>query len=117
MFRLETNQRGTFGTSHAGKYNTAKRFGLEGCESTIGGFKALIDQSTLMGVDSVVIGMPHRGRLNVLANVVRKPMEVIFTEFAGTNIEADKLFTSMQARCCAVSLCVRALLLETTKGA
>lgn len=67
----------------ANKYTAAKRFGLEGCESLIPGMKALIDTSAEMGVESVVIGMPHRGRLNVLANVMRKPMEQVFAEFAG----------------------------------
>lgn len=65
----------------ATKWPTTKRFGLEGCESLIPGMKALIDTSSLLGVENVVMGMPHRGRLNVLANVVRKPMENIFHEF------------------------------------
>jgi len=65
------------------KYSAAKRFGLEGCESLIPGMKALIDRAAELGTDSVVIGMPHRGRLNVLANVMRKPMEQVFSEFAG----------------------------------
>ncbi|KAL4441839.1 hypothetical protein ABPG77_003755 [Micractinium sp. CCAP 211/92] len=67
----------------ANKYTAAKRFGLEGCEALIPGMKALIDRSADLGVESVVIGMPHRGRLNVLANVMRKPMEQVFSEFAG----------------------------------
>jgi 2-oxoglutarate dehydrogenase E1 component len=45
--------------------------------------KSLIDRATELGVQGVVIGMPHRGRLNVLANVVRKPMDQIFSEFSG----------------------------------
>jgi 2-oxoglutarate dehydrogenase E1 component len=57
------------------KYNTSKRFGLEGCESFIPGLKFAIDKSTELGGETFIIGMPHRGRLNVLANVVRKPME------------------------------------------
>lgn len=67
----------------ANKYTAAKRFGLEGCESLIPGMKALIDTGADMGVESIVIGMPHRGRLNVLANVMRKPMEQVFSEFSG----------------------------------
>ena len=67
----------------ANKYTAAKRFGLEGCEALIPGMKALIDTSAELGVESVVLGMPHRGRLNVLANVMRKPMEQVFYEFAG----------------------------------
>ena len=67
----------------ANKYSTAKRFGLEGCEVLIVGMKELIDTATEHGVENIVMGMPHRGRLNVLANVVRKPMEQIFNEFQG----------------------------------
>ncbi len=44
--------------------------------------KQVIDKSTELGVESVIIGMPHRGRLNILANVCRKPLEQIFTQFA-----------------------------------
>lgn len=65
------------------KYTAAKRFGLEGCETLIPGMKALIDKGNELGVESVVMGMPHRGRLNVLANVVRKPLPAIFNEFKG----------------------------------
>ena len=52
-----------------------KRFGLEGNESFIPGLKICIDTLVEEGGEQVVIGMPHRGRLNVLANVVRKPLE------------------------------------------
>lgn len=67
----------------ASKYPNEKRFGLEGCEALIPGMKALIDRSVDNGVKHVTIGMPHRGRLNVLANVIRKPIEAILNEFAG----------------------------------
>ena len=67
----------------AAKYSAAKRFGLEGCETLVPGMKALIDRAAERGVESIVLGMPHRGRLNVLANVVRKPMAQIFSEFTG----------------------------------
>jgi 2-oxoglutarate dehydrogenase E1 component len=60
-----------------------KRFGLEGCESFIPGLKVAIDAAVENGAHNFVIGMPHRGRLNVLTNVVRKPMEVIMAEFQG----------------------------------
>ncbi|TIB73487.1 hypothetical protein E3Q18_03186 [Wallemia mellicola] len=66
----------------ATKFPNEKRFGLEGCESLIPGMKALIDRSVEHGVKSAIIGMPHRGRLNVLANVIRKPGEAIFNEFS-----------------------------------
>lgn len=74
----------------ATKYPNDKRFGLEGCETLVPGMKALIDRSVDYGVKDIVIGMPHRGRLNVLSNVVRKPNESIFSEFAGTTAAEDE---------------------------
>ncbi|KAF5340795.1 hypothetical protein D9611_007381 [Ephemerocybe angulata] len=67
----------------ASKYPNEKRFGLEGCEALIPGMKALIDRSVDHGVKHITMGMPHRGRLNVLANVIRKPIEAILNEFSG----------------------------------
>jgi len=78
------------------KWNTAKRFGLEGCESFIPGFKSLIDESTNLGVEAVVIGMPHRGRLNTIANVVRKDLYKIFAQFRGLNVKSDEVFSHLQ---------------------
>lgn len=51
--------------------------------------KQIIDQSTKLGVESVIMGMPHRGRLNTLANVCRKPLHHIFTQFAGLEAADD----------------------------
>lgn len=65
------------------KYVGQKRFSLEGAETTIPMMDAVIDQCAEHGLDEVVIGMPHRGRLNVLANIVGKPYSQIFTEFEG----------------------------------
>ncbi|KAH7925936.1 2-oxoglutarate dehydrogenase, E1 component [Leucogyrophana mollusca] len=73
----------------ASKYPNDRRFGLEGCEALIPGMKALIDRSVDHGVKHVTIGMPHRGRLNVLANVIRKPIEAILNEFSGLVAEDD----------------------------
>ena len=72
------------------KFNTAKRFGLEGGESCIPGLKYMVDRGSELGVESFVFGMPHRGRLNVLANVMRKPMPQIFKEFQGTHVDMEK---------------------------
>lgn len=74
----------------ATKYPNDKRFGLEGCETLVPGMKALIDRSVDYGVKDIVIGMPHRGRLNVLSNVVRKPNESIFSEFGGSAAAEDE---------------------------
>lgn len=65
----------------AQKFNTMKRFGIEGCESFIPGLKFCMDKATENGARTFIIGMPHRGRLNCLANVVKKPKEVIMAEF------------------------------------
>lgn len=65
------------------KWPSQKRFGLEGCEALIPGMKELIDHSVDLGVETIVMGMAHRGRLNVLSNVVRKSNESIFCEFSG----------------------------------
>lgn len=74
----------------ARKWSSEKRFGVEGCEVLIPAMKQIIDKSSEYGVESVVMGMPHRGRLNVLANVCRKPLEQIFTQFDPTLEAADE---------------------------
>lgn len=65
------------------KYIGQKRFSLEGGESTIPALDAMINVAANNGVQEVVIGMAHRGRLNVLANIVGKTYEQIFSEFDG----------------------------------
>ncbi|WP_132993864.1 multifunctional oxoglutarate decarboxylase/oxoglutarate dehydrogenase thiamine pyrophosphate-binding subunit/dihydrolipoyllysine-residue succinyltransferase subunit [Gordonia zhaorongruii] len=72
-----------FETFLATKYVGQKRFSLEGSESVIPMMDSVIDRSAEHGLEEVVIGMPHRGRLNVLANIVGKPYSKIFTEFEG----------------------------------
>lgn len=66
------------------KYLGQKRFSLEGGESTIPFLDALINKGAELEVDEVMIGMAHRGRLNVLANIMGKTYEQIFSEFEGT---------------------------------
>ena len=68
------------------KFIGQKRFSLEGGESAIVGLDAIINKGGELGVKEVFIGMAHRGRLNVLANVMGKTYEHIFTEFEGTAI-------------------------------
>ncbi|NIG53323.1 2-oxoglutarate dehydrogenase E1 component [Chitinophaga sp. Cy-1792] len=65
------------------KYIGQKRFGLEGGESTIPALDAMISEAVEYGVQESVIGMAHRGRLNVLANILGKTYEQIFNEFEG----------------------------------
>jgi 2-oxoglutarate dehydrogenase E1 component len=65
------------------KFTTHKRFGLEGLETIVSGLKSFVDTSVENGVEDVTLGMAHRGRLNVLANVFKKPMQKIFSEFQG----------------------------------
>ncbi|KAK3036201.1 hypothetical protein RJ639_030645 [Escallonia herrerae] len=71
----------------ATKWTASKRFGLEGCETLIPGMKKMFDRSADLGVESIVIGMPHRGRLNVFGNVVRKPLRQIFSEFSNKPVD------------------------------
>lgn len=66
------------------KYLGQKRFSLEGGETTIPALDAIINKGAELGVEEVMIGMAHRGRLNVLANIMGKTYEQIFTEFEGT---------------------------------
>ncbi len=66
------------------KYVGQKRFSLEGGETTIAALDAIINQGGEQGVEEVIIGMAHRGRLNVLANILGKTYEHIFSEFEGT---------------------------------
>ena len=65
------------------KYVGQKRFSLEGAETVIALLDAVLAKAAEHGLDEVVIGMPHRGRLNVLANIVGKPYAKIFSEFEG----------------------------------
>lgn len=67
----------------AKKWVAEKRFGLEGCEVLIPCIKEIIDVCSNNGVETFVIGLPHRGRLNTLANVCRKSLEEIFAQFHG----------------------------------
>jgi 2-oxoglutarate dehydrogenase E1 component len=65
------------------KYMGTKRFGLDGGESLIPAMEQIIKRGGQLGIDEIIIGMPHRGRLSVLANVMKKPYRAIFNEFQG----------------------------------
>ena len=65
------------------KYTGTKRFGLDGGESLVPALEQVIKRGGQLGLREIVIGMPHRGRLNVLANVMGKPYRAIFNEFKG----------------------------------
>jgi 2-oxoglutarate dehydrogenase E1 component len=65
------------------KYVGTKRFGLDGGESMIPALEAVIKYGGQLGVKEIIYGMAHRGRLNILANVMAKPYRVIFHEFSG----------------------------------
>ncbi len=71
------------------KYVGTKRFGLDGGEAMIPALESFIKHGGALGVREIVIGMPHRGRLNVLANVMAKPYRVIFHEFSGGSANPD----------------------------
>ncbi len=71
------------------KYTGTKRFGLDGGESAIPALEQILKRGGQLGVREVVIGMPHRGRLNVLANFMGKPFVAIFSEFQGNSAQPD----------------------------
>ncbi|MCP4895466.1 MAG: 2-oxoglutarate dehydrogenase E1 component [bacterium] len=72
------------------RYQGQKRFSLEGAESTIPALRAFLEAAGAEGCDEVVVGMAHRGRLNVLANILHKPYNVIFHEFED-NLAPDRV--------------------------
>ena len=63
------------------RYTGQKRFSLEGSASLIPMFETLVSGAAALGVEQLTIGMPHRGRINFLANIMKKPLDVIFSEF------------------------------------
>ncbi|MEP1943519.1 MAG: thiamine pyrophosphate-dependent enzyme, partial [Sulfitobacter sp.] len=71
------------------KYMGTKRFGLDGGESLIPAMEQIIKRGGNLGVRDIVIGMPHRGRLSVLANVMQKPYRAIFNEFQGGSFKPE----------------------------
>jgi 2-oxoglutarate dehydrogenase E1 component len=71
------------------KYVGQKRFSLEGGESLIPGLNVLIETAAEKGVEHFVMGMAHRGRLNVLANIFHKPTQDIFSEFDGKDYDKE----------------------------
>jgi 2-oxoglutarate dehydrogenase E1 component len=73
------------------KYTGTKRFGLDGAESLIPALEQIIKRGGALGVQEIVLGMAHRGRLNVLAQVLGKPHRVIFHEFKGGSASPDEV--------------------------
>ena len=73
------------------KFTGTKRFGLDGAESMIPALEQIIKRGGALGVKEIVLGMAHRGRLNVLAQVMAKPHRVIFHEFKGGSATTDEV--------------------------
>ncbi len=73
------------------KYTGTKRFGLDGGEALIPAMEQIIKRGGQLGVEEIVIGMPHRGRLSVLANVLGKPYRAIFNEFQGGSYKPEEV--------------------------
>ncbi len=73
------------------KYTGTKRFGIDGGESLIPAMEQIIKRGGALGVRDIVIGMPHRGRLNVLTNVMGKPLQAIFNEFQGGSSNPEEI--------------------------
>jgi len=75
-------------------YTGTKRFGIEGAESLMPALEAILHRGSELGIREFVIGMPHRGRLNVLANFVGKPFTAIFAEFQGNATQPEHVHGS-----------------------
>jgi 2-oxoglutarate dehydrogenase E1 component len=73
------------------KYTGTKRFGLDGGESMVPGLEQIIKRGGALGVREIVLGMAHRGRLNVLANVLMKPFVALFHEFKGGSATPEEV--------------------------
>src|SRR3954468_10751341 len=73
------------------RYTGTKRFGLDGSEATIPALEQIIKRGGALGVKEIVLGMAHRGRLNVLAQVMAKPHRAIFHEFKGGSFAPDEV--------------------------
>jgi 2-oxoglutarate dehydrogenase E1 component len=73
------------------KFTGTKRFGLDGAESMIPALEQIIKRGGALGVQEIVLGMAHRGRMNVLAQVMGKPHRVIFHEFKGGSATTDEV--------------------------
>ncbi len=71
------------------KYMGTKRFGLDGGEALVPAMEQIIKRGGQLGLKEIVIGMPHRGRLSVLANVMNKPYRAIFNEFQGGSFKPE----------------------------
>tara|TARA_R110000751_G_scaffold62790_19_gene130086 strand:- start:1530 stop:4538 length:3009 start_codon:yes stop_codon:yes gene_type:complete len=76
------------------RYPGTKRFGLDGGEAAVPALEQIIKRGGALGVEEIVVGMPHRGRLNMLAAVMGKPYEQIFFEFQGGNTQGAEQFGS-----------------------
>lgn len=73
------------------KYTGTKRFGLDGGESLVPAIEQVMKRGGQLGLEEIVLGMAHRGRLNVLANVMGKPFAAIFSEFQGNAAKPDEV--------------------------
>jgi len=112
------------------KFLGQKRFSLEGAEALIPALDSVIEKGSLMGIEEFVIGMAHRGRLNVLANIMQKTYKDIFAEFEGKGYSAESPFggdvkyhlgystdvTTNEGKSVHLSLCPNPSHLETVNG-
>lgn len=124
------NQAVSFENFLGTKFLGQKRFSLEGAEALIPALDSVIEKGAELGIEEFVIGMAHRGRLNVLANIMQKTYKDIFAEFEGKGYSADSPFggdvkyhlgystdvTTNDGKSVHLSLCPNPSHLETVNG-
>ena len=124
------NQAVSFENFLGTKFLGQKRFSLEGAEALIPALDSVIEKGSELGIDEFVIGMAHRGRLNVLANIMQKTYKDIFAEFEGKGYSAESPFggdvkyhlgystdvTTNNGKSVHLSLCPNPSHLETVNG-
>lgn len=92
QFLLRASEASLFEQYIHKKFVGAKRFSVEGCEAVVPAMDYIVRHGADLGVKELVIGMAHRGRLNVLTNIMGKPQEQVFAEFEGLEYDEDGTF-------------------------
>ena len=87
MYPLTLGYKQVVATTPSCSLSSMQRFGVEGCEAVLVGLETLVARCAQHGVRRIELGMPHRGRLNVLCNILKKPPGALYGEMEGSQSE------------------------------